>query len=102
MNVRKIIRILGVSLALAALLVFATAAVSHWHSPDSASEAQCPYCQIGHQTAVQPETAQCVAVLLLLVAFPAAAGRCRSGHGACLFANRPTRASDRVNNKTFP
>ena len=70
MNVRKIIRILGVSLALVALLVFATAAVSHWHSPDSASEAQCPYCQLGHQTAAQPEIAQCVAVLLLVASLP--------------------------------
>jgi hypothetical protein len=70
MNVRKIIHILGVSLALVALLVFGTAAVGHWHNPDSASEVQCQYCHLGHQTAVQPESAQCVAMLLLVASLP--------------------------------
>jgi len=70
MNVRKIIRILGVSLSLVALLVFATAAIGHWHSPDSASEAQCQFCHLGHQTAVQPEIAQSFAVLLLVASLP--------------------------------
>ena len=70
MNVVKIIRILGVSLALVALLVFATAAVGHWHSPDSASEARCQYCHLSHQTAVQPEIAHCVVVLLPVASLP--------------------------------
>jgi hypothetical protein len=59
-----------VSLALVALLVFVTAAVGHWHSPDSASEAQCQYCHLGHQTAVQPEITQCVVALSPAASLP--------------------------------
>jgi len=70
MTVRKTIRVLGVSLALAALLVFATVVVSGWHHHDSANDAHCPYCQLGHQVAVQPETSHRVAVLLLLASLP--------------------------------
>jgi hypothetical protein len=57
---RKIIRILGASLALVALLVFATGVVSDWHHDSSTNEAQCPYCHLGHQTPIQPETGLCV------------------------------------------
>ena len=60
---RKIIRILGVSLALVALLVFATGVVSDWHHDSSTNDAQCPYCHLGHQTPIQPETGLCVTVL---------------------------------------
>lgn len=60
---RKIIRILGVSLALLALLVFATGVVSDWHHNSSANDAQCPYCHLGHQTPIQPETGLHVTVL---------------------------------------
>jgi hypothetical protein len=60
---RKMIRILGVSLALAALLVFATGVVSDWHHDSSRNDARCPYCHLGHQTPIQPETALCVTVL---------------------------------------
>ncbi len=61
--VRKAILFLGVSLAIIALLVFATGVVSDWHHDDSTNDAQCPYCHLGHQTPVQPETPLCVAVL---------------------------------------
>jgi hypothetical protein len=64
MTVRNTLRVLGVSLALVALLVFATVAVSALHHHDSADEANCPYCHLGHQVAAQPETSRCVAVLL--------------------------------------
>ena len=49
MIVRKTIRILGVSLALVALLVFATGVVSDWNHHDSTNDARCPYCHLGHQ-----------------------------------------------------
>jgi hypothetical protein len=60
---RKIIRILGVSLALVALLVFATGVVSDWHHDSFKNDAQCPYCHMGHQTPIQPETGLSVTVL---------------------------------------
>jgi len=61
MTVRNTLRIAGVSLALVALLIFATVIVSGWHHHDSVNEAQCPYCHLGHQVAAQPETGQSVA-----------------------------------------
>ncbi len=57
MNAWKTIRIIGFSLALIALLVFATGVVSDWHHDSSTDDAQCPYCHLGHQTPLQPETA---------------------------------------------
>jgi hypothetical protein len=60
---RKTIRILGVSLALVMLLVFATGVVSDWHHDSFTNGARCPYCHLGHQIPVGPETALCVAVL---------------------------------------
>jgi hypothetical protein len=70
MTLRKTIRVLGVSLALVSLLVFATVIGSSWHHHDSANDARCPYCHLGHQTAAQPETSQRVAVLLLVASLP--------------------------------
>lgn len=61
--VRKVIRILGVSLALVALLAFSTGVVSDWNHHDSTNDARCPYCHLSHQAAVQPENNQCNAVL---------------------------------------
>ena len=49
----KTIRILGVSLALLALLVFATGVVSDWNHQGSNDDAHCPYCHLGHQTPAQ-------------------------------------------------
>src|SRR6266436_10153242 len=70
MTVRNTIRFLGVSLALVAMLVFSTVIVSGWHHHDSANDAQCPYCHLGHQAAVQPETTHRIAELLPLASLP--------------------------------
>ena len=70
MTVRNTIRFLGVSLELVALLVFATVVVSGLHHHDSANDAHCPYCQLGHHAAVQPETSHRVAVLLHIASLP--------------------------------
>ncbi len=55
MTVRKTIRILGISLALIALLVFATGVISDWHHSDSTNDVRCPYCHLGHQTPIQAD-----------------------------------------------
>jgi hypothetical protein len=68
--VRKTIRIFGVSLALVALLVFATGVVSDWHHSDSTNDAHCPYCHLGHQIPLQPEAPLCVALLKPIAALP--------------------------------
>jgi hypothetical protein len=70
MKLPKIIRVLGVSLALLALLIFATLVISGWHHHDSANEAHCPYCHLGHQAAVQPEISQCATKLLAVACLP--------------------------------
>jgi hypothetical protein len=70
MTVRNTIRVVGVSLALVALLVFATVVVSGWHHHDSVNDAQCPYCHLGHQVAAQPETGHSVTVLLPVASLP--------------------------------
>jgi hypothetical protein len=67
---RKAIRIVGVSLALMALLVFATGVVSDWNHHDSTKDANCPYCHLGHQTPIQTEAPFCVAVLNPLASLP--------------------------------
>ena len=63
MTARKTIRILGISLALLALLVFATGVVSDWNHRDSTNDARCPYCHLGHQAANQQEVPLCAAFL---------------------------------------
>ena len=63
MTVRKTIRILGVSLALIVLVVFATGVVSDWHHSGSTPDARCPYCHLGHQVPIQTEAPLCLAVL---------------------------------------
>jgi hypothetical protein len=70
MSVQKTIRVLGVTLALVALLVFATVIVSGWHHHDSVNDAHCPYCHLGHQAAAQPETSQRLTVLLPIANLP--------------------------------
>jgi len=70
MAVRKTIRIIGLSLALVALLVFATGVVSDWHHSDSTNDAHCPYCHLGHQTPIQPKAPLCVAVLKPIASLP--------------------------------
>src|ERR1700692_576590 len=70
MTVRKTVRILGCSLALIALLVFATGVVSDWHHSNTTNDAQCPYCHLGHQVPIQSESPLCVAILLPIAALP--------------------------------
>ena len=55
---KKTIRILGVSLALVLLLVFATVVVSDFDCHNSADDAQCPYCHLTHQAPPEPEITQ--------------------------------------------
>jgi hypothetical protein len=69
-NLRKVIRILGVSLALVALLIFATGVVSDWNHHDSTNDARCPYCHLGHQAPNQQESPLCVAVLKPVASLP--------------------------------
>ena len=75
MVIGKTIRILGVSLVLIALLVFATGVVSDWNHHDSTNDARCPYCHLGHQTPIAPESPLCEAVLnpIATVVLPEAA-----------------------------
>ena len=70
MGARKIIRILGVSLALIALLVFATGVVSDWNHQGSKDDARCPYCHLGHQTPAQLETPPLESFLKPLASLP--------------------------------
>ena len=49
-TVRKTFRLLGISLALVLLLVFATGVVSDWNHHSPSDDANCPYCHLGHQT----------------------------------------------------
>ena len=67
---RKSIRILGISLALVALLVFATGVVSDWNHHDSTSDARCPYCHLGHQTPNQQKVPLYVRVLKPVASLP--------------------------------
>jgi hypothetical protein len=66
MTLRKTIYLLGVSLALLALVVFATGVVSDWNHHSSTDEGQCPYCHMGHQAPVQLRAAQSVFLLKLV------------------------------------
>jgi Protein of unknown function (DUF2946) len=59
-TVWKTFRILGVSLTLVVLLVFATGVVSDWNHQGPSDDAHCPYCHLGHQTPVQLEVAPSV------------------------------------------
>jgi hypothetical protein len=70
MTRHKAIRILGVSLALVALLVFATGVVSDWNHHDSTKDARCPYCHLGHQTPNQQEAPLCAAFLKAVDSLP--------------------------------
>jgi hypothetical protein len=62
-NVRKSLRILGVSLTLALLLVFATVVVSDFDCHTAADDARCPYCHLTHQAPPEPEITQVVSAL---------------------------------------
>jgi hypothetical protein len=68
--VRNTLRILGISLALVALLVFATGVVSDWNHQNSNDETRCPYCHLGHQTPAQLEAAPAVSLLRPVASLP--------------------------------
>jgi hypothetical protein len=66
----KPIRLLGVSLALVLLLVFATGVVSDWNHHSPSDDVNCPYCHLGHQTPVQLVVAPSVALLKPIASLP--------------------------------
>ena len=63
MTLRNTIRILGISLALLALLLFSTVVVSDFDCHNAADDARCPYCHLSHQAPAEPEITQCVSIL---------------------------------------
>jgi hypothetical protein len=63
MDAKKTIRLLGASLALIVLVIFATGVVSDWHHLGPGDDLRCPYCHQGHQTPAQLKVAP---TLLLL------------------------------------
>jgi hypothetical protein len=67
---RKTIRILGVSLALVVLIIFATGVVSDWDHRGPNDDAHCPYCHLGHQTPAQLEVAPSVVLLKPVASLP--------------------------------
>jgi len=70
MTLRKTVRILGVSLALIALFVFATGVVSDWNHHNSNDDVRCPYCHLGHQAAAQIEMPPAVSFLKPVSSLP--------------------------------
>lgn len=70
MTVKKTIRILGVSLALAVLLTFSTGVVSDWNHHSPSDDANCPYCHLGHQTPVRLEVAPSASLLKSIASLP--------------------------------
>jgi hypothetical protein len=56
-SLRKTIRILGIFLVLAALLIFVTGVVSDWNHRVSTKDANCPYCHLSHHTTVRLQAA---------------------------------------------
>ena len=67
---RKTIQILGISLALIALLVLATGVVSDWNHQGPSDDAHCPYCHLGHQTPAQLIVAPSVSLLKPVASVP--------------------------------
>ncbi|HEV7968747.1 MAG TPA: DUF2946 family protein [Candidatus Acidoferrales bacterium] len=70
MTWQKTIRVLGVSLALLVLLVFATGVVSDWNHQSPSDDANCPYCHLGHQTPAQLVVAPSVSLLKTVTSLP--------------------------------
>jgi DUF2946 family protein len=70
MTAKKTIRLLGVSLALFVLLLFATGVVSDWNHQGPSDDAHCPYCHLGHQTPVQFVVSPSVILLKPIASLP--------------------------------
>jgi hypothetical protein len=66
----KTIRLLGVSLTLVLLLIFATGVVSDWNHQSPSDDANCPYCHLGHQTPAQLVVAPAVSFLKPIASLP--------------------------------
>ena len=69
-TVWKTIRLLGISLALVVLLVFATGVVSDWNHQSPSDDAHCPYCHLGHQTPAQLFVAPSITLLKPVASLP--------------------------------
>jgi len=69
-TVNKTIRILAISLALIALMIFATGVVSDWNHQGPSDDAHCPYCHLGHQTPAQLVVAPAVSLLKPVASLP--------------------------------
>ena len=63
MNSRNAIRFLEVALAVLGLLVFTVVVSSGLHHHDSIDDSHCPYCNLKHQSASEPENSQGTAEL---------------------------------------
>jgi hypothetical protein len=70
MNVRKTIRMVGVSLALLALLLFATGVVSDWNHNGPSDDSRCPYCHLGHQAPARLVFAPSASLLRTVASLP--------------------------------
>jgi hypothetical protein len=70
MNLRKTIRIWGLSFAALTLLIFSTTVVSDWDCQSAADDARCPYCHLTHQAPANPEPTQIVSVLQPIASLP--------------------------------
>jgi hypothetical protein len=69
-TVWKTFRLLGVSLGLFLLLIFATGVVSDWNHQSPSDDANCPYCHLGHQTPVQLQAAPSASLLKPFASLP--------------------------------
>jgi hypothetical protein len=69
-NERRVIRLLGVSLTLLVLLIFATGVVSDWNHHGPSDDANCPYCHLGHQAPTQLVVAPSACHLKLIASLP--------------------------------
>jgi hypothetical protein len=67
---RKTTRLLAVSFAALALLVFSTVVVSDWDCHNAADDAKCLYCHLNHQAPAKPEFARCVTVFEMVTSVP--------------------------------
>ena len=69
-TVWKTIRVLGVSVTLIAILVFATGVVSDWNHQSPRDDANCPYCHLGHQAPAQFVAVPSVSLLKPVASLP--------------------------------
>jgi DNA-binding helix-hairpin-helix protein with protein kinase domain len=77
MMVRKTIRVLAVSFAAFALLLFSTTVVSDWDCHTAADDTRCPYCHLTHQApAPESEIALTVSLLESVASVPLAEDVC--------------------------